>query len=71
MELPGTISRSKIIAAFDALDMADDDGQISSLEISGAEVEIGLFVFNEDGSVLMMHGECAQVHITIPIDEVE
>lgn len=69
MDLPGSIPRSRIIAAFEALGLADDDGQISNIEISATEVEVGLFVTNEDGSVLMMHGEYAQVYVTLPVDE--
>jgi hypothetical protein len=69
MDLPGSIPRSRIVAAFEALGLADDDDQISSVEISGTEVEVGLFVMNEDGSVLTMLGEYAQVYVTLPVDE--
>lgn len=63
-----TFTRSQVLAAFVALGLSDRD-DISSLGIGGTEIEVGVFVGEEDGAPIELFGEYAQVYVTVPIDE--
>lgn len=63
-----TFTRSQILDAFAALGLKDRD-DISCIEITATEIEVGVFVGDEDGTPIKLLGEYAQVYVTVPIDE--
>lgn len=72
MKTPGLprITRAQVLAAFDALGLSDRE-DVSSLQITGTEVEVGLFVPDEDyfNEPVKHFGELAQVFVVIPVEE--
>jgi hypothetical protein len=61
-------TRDQVVAAFSALGLSDRE-DISSIQISGTEIEVGLFVGDEDGTPIEVLGEYAQVYVTVPVEE--
>jgi hypothetical protein len=66
MQLPGTFKRQEVFNALDQLGLTEES--VSSVHITGTEIEVGLFVGDADGDVIVIDGERAQVFYTIPID---
>lgn len=70
MKIPAIFTRAQIIAAFDALGMTEEEADtISRIEITGTQVEIGTFLYSEEGYPITSGGEPAQVFYTVMIDE--
>jgi hypothetical protein len=68
--IPGTFPRSKVVAAFAALGLTGDEAEdISSLEISGTEVTVGVFARDQNGELISTDGELAQHFYTVMVDE--
>jgi hypothetical protein len=67
VEIP-RFSRAQVVAAFDALGLSDRE-DISSLEITGTEIEVGVFVPDEHGDAIQMLGELAQVFVRVPVED--